>query len=233
MLDLFSRDRLTARFEAGPWVAKPQLPDGESQQSYDENNDVGSAVKFLGNTLSSKNPDGKWYELAKLTIKNESKKDITGIRIRYSGVEMPELLVVPEKTDNSYYIKSTNDVSLPDMKPGDTAIVYQWDNFSSILVEDSIDTYSSEGDFRINYEFPQTVSTNFAGWFISGIIDHIWLIINALSITIFILLMIQKDTIDLYYKKLLRDDDFYIDERVRYESDKDKFSPQLNDLADP
>jgi len=231
LLDYFNRDRLTARFEAGPWIEKPRLRTDETRLAYDKGNAVGAAVKSFVGSLSDQNFDGQWYEAGKLTITNRSKKEITAIRINYTSLSAPDLLVMPENKDQSYFVKSANDIKLPDMKPGDRVTIFQWSTISPNLTDVNMKTYSSEGDFRINFDFPTTVSTNVAGQFFSLIFDYIWFIMLIFVIIIFIMLMVQIDFLVLYYKKLLSDDDAYLSERERFEADREKFSPTAKQSA--
>lgn len=230
LVDFFNRDRLTARFEAGPWIDKPKLKGDETRLNYSEDNSVASAIESFSDSLSDKNIDGRWYETGKLTLVNRSKKEITAIRINYIGTYTPDILVIPENRKDSYFIKSASDITLPDMKPGDKAVIFQWSTLTPVLVESSFNTYSSEGDFRIDFDFPTTISTSTAGQFVSFIFSYIWFIIIVLVIIIFFALIAQIDFLITYYKRLLSDDDIYLSERVRFEKDASKFSPDSNTL---
>ena len=129
--------------------------------------------------------------------------------------------------------KNLNRIDIPDLGPGDKAIVFMWGNYSSLTFEDVFSTYSSAGRFRVTYDWPQSQAQEYKSG-IGRFLDE-YASIGAWITGILLVgfLAIMAGFFESYYKRLLSDDLLYQSERVKFLANPKKFVPDSKTSAPP
>lgn len=226
--DLSSRNRLKAQVQLAPWINKPEKPSQTSKSDDNPKTDkeiLDNLLKDLSNipyTVSSSDSFG----VARTNIENDGSKVVTDINLRLDSPYGKEesVLIYNGKMEN---LGEVDRISIPDMKPGDRVTIYMWGNFSSLILPDSIKTYSSEGSFRISYDWPQTQEFEYKSK-ISIFIDEWAESLGGFSIILLtVILGIYVGVFSDYVKNLFKSQASYESERERFLSDPKSFSPNI------
>ncbi|MDH7972765.1 hypothetical protein QH494_11295 [Sphingomonas sp. AR_OL41] len=171
-----------------------------------------------------------YYKFADMELTNTSEKTITDIRFRLEDGQRPDVMIVTDDGNKRWYVTGKNDIHLPDMKPGDKTKVYMWASglFSKLIITDLLSTYSSGGPFDIAVLSPQEKDFysdkhpisdslgSLAGW-VGGVG----------AVLLGVIFCIMNIFYEKYYKKLLADPVFLVDEKARYDLEPAKFVPKL------
>ena len=150
--ELVSGDHLTAEVQLSPWVPQPSnLIDQKNKKPIDslEVSGIQDVIDYSVPASSS------ILQFAKITVTNGSSKIIQNGNIRFRSSDIPSIAVVSLESDKRIYMKKPSRVNLPEMKPGDKVLIFAWFTaLSTYDVDQIISTYSSQGKFRISYDWP-------------------------------------------------------------------------------
>jgi hypothetical protein len=198
---LANANRLNAEVLLSPWVPKPSFP---AQASRNEPVVLGANnSKDLVESLEIKTSSIGDYGIAVMNVENGSSNDVKNINIRIDETYIsPDVLYI-DASDRITLVGETNRIKLPDMSPGDRTKVYFWGNFSSYDIKNRFKTYSSEGPFRLVFEWAEIKDFEYNSIIGTFLDDYAWeiFIVNAviLIVGLTIAVSVQSD----YIKGLL------------------------------
>ncbi|WEK41793.1 MAG: hypothetical protein P0Y64_10270 [Candidatus Sphingomonas colombiensis] len=218
--DWVSRDRLQAEVQLAPWYARPAVP-AQSKQASASDDALNNALAKL-----RVDADSSDYGIARVTVTNDSSNPVTNINFRLMPPLSAQDALIIDAAGKTSSLHDVNRIMLPDMKPGDKALVYLWGNYSSYLFPERFRTYSSAGRFRVNYDWPTAQDRAYEsgiGRFLDDYaVSFVWVSSGALTLLFGLMAAVYNG----YYKLLLKDEGHYNAERTRYLADPEKFEPK-------
>ena len=149
--DLSSRERLTAEVQLSPWFAKPANVKADANKPGDASLPLEDSVADIESTFVS----GDDYQSARIIITNESSKKVSDVNFRLLSPYRFNQAVVIDGAGHRKNFVQVDRIFVPDLNPGDKAIVYIWGNYNTLTFADAFRTYSSAGSFRIRYDWPR------------------------------------------------------------------------------
>lgn len=209
--DAFTNDRLRATFITGPWVPYPS-DDGQL--------DYPPALAFpeRAQDLMTKN-----NIFAAVHISNDGRAEVENASMKFGDLFTPDVYVPPSGKRPGQYLPAAQSLQIPTLKPGEEVRLYFWKNNDlpwSYYFGD-IKSYSSEGPFRLSVAHGNEQGSLDRGTWLDWLDDATYIV----GVLLLIMLVFVLTSLESYYRQLLGDEDFYLDERVRFESDAKKFVP--------
>jgi hypothetical protein len=222
----FSPERVFIDVFTGPWypygvLDKTFRPPGTNFNLEDH-------ARFGEDGLANLYPDNEDF-FARIIIQNNTGQDVTGAKIDFRGIGTADAAIVPtELIEAPIFTAAAKVLDLGKIGPGDKKIVYIWTrtDLSSTYRLDDIKFYSSRGVQTLNRHHYNRDSFNEGIW---GTIDSSFNWILGGSACLFGLFsLIVAAAYSQYLSKLLKDDNFYLTEKVRYDADPKKFQPDIS-----
>jgi len=209
-----NQSRLTAEVQLSPWVPKPD--------------ELDSSQDFVGRTITKKDArdliEGLDYRIsylsdfgfAKMNIENGGADSVSDISVRVtSSIRKPQVIFV-DANENIQIIGSTDRVKLPDMEPGDRITLFYWGRFNSYNVTERFKTYSSEGEFRISYEWPEARDFEYRSGLGQFLDDYAWTAFVIVCLAIVFLVSITLGMYQEYVKGLMVSPKLREDEAAKF-----------------
>lgn len=218
----FNGDRLNAAIQFGYWAERPEkygILTKEEEKKIAKYSDVDLKL--------DEDP-----EFAKIVISNSGQQTVKNIKMKFSRFYKPDVLTLSRDKQPANFTKSVSNISLGILEPGEEIILYLWEpiGFSEILFPSSIKTYSSTGPFRTNFYFFDSNSdmddASTFDYFMDQWFEFILIILGIIFLIAFIILALHYED---YIKRLLKNENFYLDEKIRYDDDPKKFVPKSSD----
>lgn len=223
--ELSNQDKLKAQVQLAPWIEKPtpsRVEKSAVSNSREENHldNVINNLKKLRYSTSD-------FGVAKIDIENSSGKKITDINIRLDEPYGPQESIVIDQNQHVLPLGDTDRIKIPDMSPGDRVTVFMWGGYSSYLFPERFKTYSSEGEFRVSFDWPKSKDEQYQSS-ISIFLDNY---AGTIAIVSMLLLAISSliglNTYSEYVKHILEKREFYNAEKKSFAKDPKKFSPDF------
>ncbi|ARU15665.1 hypothetical protein [Croceicoccus marinus] len=228
---LANANRLSAHVELAPWIdrsviqelsEKPVEPPKTSEE-------ILADLELSMKEISLKS--GAEFGVARVSIENASSRNVTDANFRvdrrYGEVEA--FLIDADREALS--LGEVDRVKLPDLAPGDRLTVYMWGNFSQYFFPESFRSYSSEGEFRTTFSWPEAQEFEYQSGIGRLLNEYAWTVFFLMVFILAVIFGLLAAVQDEYLKKMLKDDAFYMAEKRRYLSDPKKFAPQFNDKS--
>jgi hypothetical protein len=213
------RAPITVQIIAGPWYPIPQALAGDKSFSDADRDHISSFA-------SSKDSN-----FARLTISNNTGKDISHAYIKVRGDSDPELwkyyaVAIKDRgstKERDILPDARETIDIGDLPAAQDTVVYLWSNrgFSwpynasdiEILTTDGTATPSTTKVEATSGELFLGISTETIAW------TFVFLLI-----ALFALLLFALNHGFSFAKAMLKDEDYYLSERVRYEGSPEKYS---------
>lgn len=229
--NLASQSRLKAEVQLSPWYPKPTKDSDKKDQS-GKKTDTTKAEQDLTNIvqkIAANSPSSGDFQFARIIITNESSKPITNANLRIDAPWTPEIAVLVDVNGKSTEFEGPDRIIIPDTKPGDRITVFMWGSYyNSISFPDAIHTYSSEGKFRIRYDWPKYSQDQYDSQIGQFIDDWAGIVAMIGTVLIVAVLGVYAVVSSNYYKALLKSEKFCWAERNRFEADPKKFKPSFD-----
>lgn len=225
--DLANRNRIKAQVQLSPWVEKPSPEVEADEGNIDSDNPYREILNNLLEDLASNGASSDLYGLARINLENDSSNTVTDINFRMEGRDNDLDVHMIGADGRVAFSGETQRVQVPDMKPGDRVTVYVWGAFSEHLIRDNFKTYSSEGAFRTDYEWPDIQDFEYSstiGKAFDAVVD--WMLIFIVGLLLLFLFAINIFQ-EKYLKGLLGNQSIYLHEKRRFEKEGDKFAPDI------
>ena len=219
--DWASSERLRAEIQLAPWIEKPQSASNGQVKSKP---DLVSIYQSISPSLDD-------FGVAKIIVSNEGKSVVTNVNFRMdSPYHRQDIAVLSPDADIKFFNNSGR-VKLPDLNPGDKITVYMWnDMYSSHLFPRAFKSYSSEGSFRTTYDWPTNQQRTYDSG-ISKFLDDYAGWVAGISLSILFVLMVGVAAYnEAYYKFILKNREFYEEEKVKFDEDPKKFKPNYTKI---
>jgi hypothetical protein len=213
--DWWSSNRLNAVLYTGPWIPYP-----------DEKGNLDWPPTIAVTAERGKELIQNDYGFAAVDFVNNGREEIANGKIRFKSLFTPEAYYPAGFGRQAALDQNPTEINLPTIKPGERYRMYLWkdSDFPWSYYLDDIATYSSAGPIRISIAQPDREHTEDTGWLARyyGVTDYLMFGLAALIVLGF---GAAASTHERYWRKLLRDDSFYLDEKVRFDSDEKHFAP--------
>lgn len=205
-------DRISAEFYPGAWYPYPLGKEGWAKRFRDE---------FESESYANGLIDRDELRFAKILLYNGGNKTVNNIKLKLGRVNKGSGILVSKGAEQKFELE--NELSIPDMAPGDRAVIYTWSIFdlSDHFEYDEIETHSSEGPFSIRY-YDHKSNAFRAGSDFPWLGAFVFLCLAIVSVYV-IACVVMANILSKYVKNLLSDEDVYIDERVKFTADPEKF----------
>lgn len=226
-----SGDRLIATIELSPFIAKPEAAPENKRPKSDADTADSALQEQLSNILSAAKSntvmDGS-YDVAHIVLRNESNITIKEINFYLDPPydEMDIALSIAGKT--SEIKKGVKRIYVPDMKPGDAVEIYAWRNFYAPSFGENLHTFSSAGPWRTSIAWPKTRQEMQDGVIFNFIDNWITTIMFVMFAAVLFVAFLAYAMSEHYWKSLLHNETFFLDEKIRYDNDRNKFKPDYN-----
>lgn len=202
---------LEAEFVSGPWapfpkkvksgvslpVPEPELGPGEFNLIRDSNN-----------------------SFARMTVRNVGDKTVDDIHIRLTSQSLPATVYAPLADGKHTLITDTRDIDLPSLRPGASYELLFWkaSGFGYPMGLE-MESFSSAGPIHIShFEHPEggkynRIERDILYDFLSDPLTvGIWTAISMLILMLGLIIFLGRD-----WGKLLTDDDYYLEQRIKHE----------------
>lgn len=222
-----NRNRLQAQVQLAPWIDKPNEPTKEVEREGGDENTYRTILNDLLQNLSSSRSYGD-YGVARVSMENTSSSTVSDINFRLTDPYGEFEYVVVDSDGKSTPLLRGSRVRIPAMKPGDRVTAFMWGGFSSYLFPEKFRSYSSQGAFRISFDWPQTEEYVFQSQIGKFLDDYAWTIFVVTIVLLIAFISIFLAVSSEYVKKHYKSEDFYKDERTRFLSDEKRFTPNYS-----
>lgn len=218
---LANPNRLSAEVQLVPWVAKPALLDTKTDPQPvvlegKTSEEIVEQLSFGQSALSD-------FGMARIIIENGSSNIVKNINIRLRSSYRDTAVVFVDTNRNVNIVGETDRVSLPDMAPGDQTTVFMWGTFSEYNIENYFRTFSSEGEFRLRYEWPEIRNFEYHSWIGSFLDEYAWTVfVVSSTLTLFGLLFGTAITTE-YVRGIFVDDELRQKEIQKFLENPKKF----------
>lgn len=218
--EFVNESRLDAAIQLSPWVAKPDLGvAGQKNPASTETDDTDKLLRDLAIRQSSIGD----YGIAVMNVENGSSGTVKEINVRLEpSYGTPEVMVIDPAGDVRN-LGEVDRIRMPDMKPGDRAKIYVWDNFSTYDITDYFKTYSSEGEFRLNYAWAETREFEYRSSIGTFLDDYAWATFVAACVLLCVMVGIVCAVYTEYLKGLFVSPDLREEEANKFLADPKKF----------
>jgi hypothetical protein len=226
-----NENRLKAQVQLAPWFAKPTLA-AARQSGKDVPSSDREILDELLENLSKISPSGANddFGVARVNVENSSSKKVTDINFRLDSPYGEQEFIIIDSDGKASELSKSNRIIIPDMNPGDRITVYLWGNYSKYLFSDRFKTYSSEGKFRVAFEWPEAKEFEYQSGIARFLDDYATDIAIWTSILLMFLFLIMNHVSGEYIKVLMKYPAFYERESERYTQDPKKFSPDVSHI---
>lgn len=215
----FRNDRVEAMFEMGPWMAYPTQSGTPPAELL-----TASGFSDLSAQWIVREDDEPVF--ARVTLVNKTSNVVKNLRMRFRSPMEPYAYF--EGTDAKWTVQeNASEVALPDLAPGERKRLYLWEPLG--FYEYSIrgtETYSSAGAFRLTFSQPESLGArDRESSFDRFMEDWFWWIFVILTALFLLGAFVMSIVWSGYAKALLKSDDLYLAEKVRFDQDPKKFQP--------
>lgn len=217
--DFFRNDRIIASMTIGPWEARPDFATKKPIESTDAASAYLEALDDLSNSMKSKEA------FAHLTLKNNSEKVITNIRVKLGS--QADVFLASENPKPEDLKEDIKIIDVPDMKPGDDLTYHLWTGFTvdpEYFAKD-VSTFSSSGPFRIEFSWPEQLETFDVTGFDRFVENWLPYILFGLLLLLVIVLGLFSAAYEEALKKILKDENLYRSEREKFEKNPKAYNP--------
>lgn len=160
-----------------------------------------------------------------LKVVNESSQTTRNIKIVFE-FEISAVVLSGGKTTK---VHDSKVIRLNDLKPGDSAVVHVWNNYGFSKYR-PIKTYSSLGKIPIvRNEFVDDDEAWRPEW-MKFIFSWGGIILFFILVTWCWLSVVIYDYLDKYLRVLFEDENYYLDEKIRFEENNYKIDPDTEQL---
>ena len=220
--------------DLGPWLEKPVV-DGKSKGTSagvrlaEQPSSIADVQRSLDQPSPANDYSNDRFNFARLELVNRSTEEAKRIRIVIDRSSESQDILVLKKGSEPQFIKGHGEFTIPDLAPGEVCDIYIWSKigFWTILFPEQLETFSSLGPIRLDLRWPKTRSSIKGDWLFQSLDDWMFTVIITLLIITRALGLLMSALYETYYKKLLVNDDFYLNERERFESNPKKFQIKL------
>jgi hypothetical protein len=228
--DWASQDRLRAEVQLSPWYERPVAT---PVRTFRHNKAMIDPTAAAIAEAMVRTTDASDFGLARLIVINESNKPVTNANVRLRSPYSASDAVIIGPNGKKAELHNVDRITIPDLNPGDRAVAFLWGDFSTYTFSDSFRTYSSEGRFRVTYDWPTAQDREYESWIGRTIDDYAEMFVAgcvALLLAMFGILAVVNTS---YYKLLLKDKNHYKEERRRFLAAPEKFEPKYDKSASP
>lgn len=220
IVDYVRGTHLLATVEAGPWYPLPYQSGADPAKGLEKT----GISSYTVETLTS----GQDLPFARVTVLNRGRETISGIRFRFPEKYQRPLVLFPEAEDQKFsFAKEPREVQLDDMLPGEERTFYLWRNlgFDYPNYLRDMQSFSSDGPARVKLLLPEDAGALAQA---DGTIERffgIWggLIVVSVLLLFVLILAFVVHLNEKFWKRLLSDETFYLDERIKYEADPARY----------
>lgn len=217
----FSPDRLVAEVSIAPWRPLPvSSVDTKKISAYGDINPYRMEDLLSGRTTS----------FVRIKVANHGAKDVHDIKFNM-GEFPPMLITVYRDGKLSKRFIDHQVVPIAPLKPGDTTEIFAWSvhDVADQIAFNHWKTFSSEGPITLHIRQYGTKSRNDDGVEILG--SLLGWIFDIAIILLFCLLLWSIVYMSRYIDELIKDEDWYLQERSRHDANPKRFSPKLRSKA--
>lgn len=234
--DMASGSRLQADVQLAPWFNKPDetgqgakpAPESKSDRSTELSKVYEDAMQAADDAARALQLNLGEFQVARVLVRNESNKLVTDINFRLVDYPAAEIAVVIDESGKQSVHRNVSRLTLPNLKPGDRTTVFLWSNYlNSNTLPKVFKTYSSEGRFRIKFDWPQTQTETYSSGVGEFLDEYSGTIATVCGFAILLMAIVGLAAMESYYKDLLKDPEFLVRERKRFDENPKKFSPNF------
>lgn len=219
-----AEDRVVVFFSPAPIIGQAVV--GPNVETRTEDNDGGP------------NQPDDFSSVARINLLNRSNIESGQVKIRIDD---------PYTSYSGYYYKDDklftfsrekltgklSPINIPSLQPGeDIDLIMKIDSFSVNKTVRDMDIYSNVGAAKIiSKGVDSDGDTPFPDSFLAYLWEDAYLIISIVLLLIMGFMAIYISSLVKFYRLLMTHDDFYLNERVRYEKDGKKFDPDWTEVG--
>jgi hypothetical protein len=218
--EMANQNRLKATIELAPWISKiepSEIPIG-SDNALD---------LIMERTQQSTGLLG----VARLNLENESGKKVSNISFDLAKYRKTDAVII-DKDQHVTTIINPNKIKIDDLSPGDSVTIIIWGSFSTYELKDNFKSYSSEGEFRTEFFWPENQGIENDLGFLSIVDNFIWYGGSISAILLIIILGAGWSQYYEYSKFLLTYPRAYQAERNRFWENPKDFSPDITLISE-
>lgn len=214
--EMANQNRLKAEVELAPWIDKIETRDEPSNPDEQTASILGRVMQSTGN-----------LGVARINLENDSGKQVSNISFEMPGYQKSEAVMINKDRELTKLPDPTK-VRIPDMNPGDKITVIIWGSFSTYNFKEDFKSYSSEGQFRTSYFWPENQGFESDSTIDAILSGFVWIGGSVSAILLVIILGIGWSQHAEFIKLLLTYPKAYQLEKARFWEDPRKFSPDWN-----
>ena len=219
---------VVAEAYVGAWAPYPR--DGRPIEE-------GPGLGTINSAANQASRIGDDFPFAMISIRNRHYKPIENVTVDLRTSWKNDFMIVdtnPENPTDTRVVLDNTEFKIPKIEPNREFRVFMW---SPVGVENSylwsdIRAFSNEGRFQIRVKAYEEVDSVYADpWWMRLIESFGSFALLILMMILLITLVAALHYFESYIKKLFRNDDFYLVERIRFEKDGSKFVADLKDVT--
>lgn len=218
---LANPNRLSAEVQLAPWVPKPALLDGKNDPQPivlegKSSEEITDRLNFGQSAIAD-------FGFSRIKIENGSSNAVKNINIRLRSSYRSAEVAYVDTNRSIHIVGKTDRVLLPDMNPGDQTTVFLWGSFNEYNIKDYFRTFSSEGEFRLRYEWPEIKDFEYQSFIGNALDEYAWTVFTIISVVLIIFLMIALAVYNDYIKGLMVSEELRRDEVRKFLLNPKKF----------
>lgn len=217
---LANPSRLNAEVQLMPWVPRPEELNQENLEPFvlskDDIDQLVRTLEFRSSAISD-------FGLARMIIENGGSHKVTNVNIRVDSRFSDPAIVFLDAERNVHVLGETTRVRLPDMGPGDRIEAYFWGSFNKYNSDEIFQTYSSEGQFRMSYEWPEIRDFEYRTGIGIFLDEYAWTIFVVICVLLILMLLVVISVYSDYHKGLFVSKSLYREERRKFKENPKKF----------
>lgn len=172
---------------------------------------------------------------ARIHIQNRGVSDVSDARLQ-TGKRQSDILIINEGGDRSFF-NDVEEVRLPNIPAGGSLDLYMWSfhNMDALHILSDLRIFNESGAFLVKYVRDRdrySVYTHQPAW-VTFIDEWLPVILFVLLFIGLIGAVIVGGLWEAYVKKLLKDDGFYINEKIKHDADPKAFKPDMGEPPKP